>query len=322
MAVQSSTPHDGLFKGVYSRKAEIAGILRANLPKAIITRIDLGCLELQPGSYIEQNLRSLYSDLLFRTRLSGHDAYIYILVEHQSCPDRFMPMRMLRYLLGIWTQHLDAHPKSKALPAVIPLVVHSGPKGERWNYPTELAELIDIDDEARAELAEHLPSLKILLDDLSQVDIAAIQARDLTPPARLVLILHKITAKNPNLGHDLQPFLADLSALNVDDLWRVFEYIFLEGDTGLEDLQALLNQLGPRAKEVAVTTAERLRAEGRAEGRAEEAARILLKLLAAKFGTLPAELVDRVRSADTDELEVWTPHLLTATTLNDVFGPA
>ncbi|MFI1462972.1 DUF4351 domain-containing protein, partial [Nocardia carnea] len=52
-----------------------------------------------------------------------------------------------------------------------------------------------------------------------------------------------------------------------------------------------------------MTTAERLRAEGRAEG----AARMLLELLAAKFGTLPAETVDRVRSADTDELETWTP---------------
>ncbi|MFI1463871.1 Rpn family recombination-promoting nuclease/putative transposase [Nocardia carnea] len=223
--------------------------------------------------------------------------------------------------LGIWTQHLDAHPNSKALPAVIPLVVHSGPRGERWNYPTELAELIDIDNEARAELAGHLPSLKILLDDLSQVDIAAIRARDLTPPARLVLILHKLTAKNTNLGHDLQPFLADLNELSVDDRWRVFEYIFLEGDTGLEDLQALLDQLGPRAEEIAVTTAERLRAEGRAQGRAEVAARILLELLVAKFGTLPAAVVDRVHSGNTDELEAWMLRVLNATTLNEVFGP-
>ncbi|MFI1462971.1 Rpn family recombination-promoting nuclease/putative transposase [Nocardia carnea] len=326
MAVQSSTPHDGLFKAICSRKAEIAGILRANLPGPLAARLDFDCLELQPAGFVEQNLRAFYSDLLFHTRLSGHNAYVYVLVEHQSCPDRFMPMRMLRYMLMTWTQHLDAHPNSKALPAVIPLVVHSGPRGERWNYPTELGELIDIDDRTRAELAEYLPSLKILLDDLSQVDIAAIQARDLTPPARLVLILHKITAKNTNLGHDLQRFTADLNDLTTDDLWRVFEYIFLEGDTGLEDLQALLNQLGPRAKEVAVTTAERLRAEGRAEGRvegrAEGEARVLLKLLAAKFGTLPAETVDRVRSADTDELETWTPRVLTATTLNEIFTPA
>jgi len=110
--------------------------------------------------------------------------------------------------------------------------------------------------------------------------------------------------------------------LTTDDLWRVFEYIFLEGDTGLEDLQALLNQLGPRAKEVAVTTAERLRAEGRAEGRVEGEARALLTLLAAKFETLPAAVVDRVNSADTDELEAWVPRVLTATTLKEIFSPA
>ncbi|NKY55960.1 Rpn family recombination-promoting nuclease/putative transposase [Nocardia flavorosea] len=325
MAVQSSTPHDGLFKAICSRKAEIAGILRANLPGTLAARLDFDCLELQPAGFVEQNLRAFYSDLLFRTRLSGHDAYVYVLVEHQSCPDRFMPMRMLRYILMTWTQHLDAHPNSKAIPAVIPLVVHSGPRGERWNYPTELGELIDLDDAGRAELAEYLPSLKILLDDLSQVDIDAIQARDLTPPARLVLILHKITAKNTNLGHVLQRFIADLNDLTTDDLWRVFEYIFLEGDTGLEDLQALLNQLGPRAKEVAVTTAERLRAEGRvqgrAEGRVEGEARALLTLLAAKFESLPTAVVDRVRSARTDELEAWMPRVLTATTVDEIFTP-
>ena len=57
MAVQSSTPHDGLFKGICSRKAEIAGILRANLPEPLTARIDFDCLELQPAGFIEQNLR-------------------------------------------------------------------------------------------------------------------------------------------------------------------------------------------------------------------------------------------------------------------------
>ena len=75
-----------------------------------------------------------------------------------------------------------------------------------------------------------------------------------------------------------------------------------------------------------MTTAERLRAEGRAEGRAqgraEEAARVLLKLLTAKFGTLPAETVHRVRCARTDELEAWMPRVLTATAVNEIFSLA
>ncbi|NKY55961.1 DUF4351 domain-containing protein [Nocardia flavorosea] len=70
-----------------------------------------------------------------------------------------------------------------------------------------------------------------------------------------------------------------------------------------------------------MTTAERLRAEGRVQGRAEGEARVLLKLLAAKFGTLPTETVHRIRSADTDELETWTPRVLTATSLDEIFTP-
>ncbi|WP_280397163.1 DUF4351 domain-containing protein [Nocardia carnea] len=75
-----------------------------------------------------------------------------------------------------------------------------------------------------------------------------------------------------------------------------------------------------------MTAAERLRsagwAEGRAEGRVEGETRMLLRLLAAEFGVLPAETVERVRSADTEELEVWTLRMLTAATIDEVFGPA
>ncbi|MGW5441490.1 Rpn family recombination-promoting nuclease/putative transposase [Nocardia asteroides] len=40
--------------------------------------------ELQSGSFIDDDLNSRYSDLLYRTRLDGHTAFIYLLIEHQS----------------------------------------------------------------------------------------------------------------------------------------------------------------------------------------------------------------------------------------------
>ncbi|MFD4403412.1 hypothetical protein ACFWPH_11660 [Nocardia sp. NPDC058499] len=70
-----------------------------------------------------------------------------------------------------------------------------------------------------------------------------------------------------------------------------------------------------------MTTAERLRAEGYAEGYAEGAAWVLLELAVAKFGTLSAETVHRVRSADTDERETWALRVLTASTIDEVFVP-
>ncbi|MBF6416816.1 RpnC/YadD family protein [Nocardia cyriacigeorgica] len=53
------------------------------------------------------------------------------------------------------------------------------------------------------------------------------------------------------------------------DLKVHFRYLLIVGDTPETDLDQVIEQLGPRAKEAIVTTAERLMAQGRAEGMAE-----------------------------------------------------
>lgn len=80
-----------------------------------------------------------------------------------------------------------------------------------------------------------------------------------------------------------------------------------------------------------MTTAERLRAEGRAQGRAQGRAEgrtearteghveVLLGQLSTKFGPIPAHIRDRIRSADVAHLLTWSQRLLTATTLDEVF---
>ena len=69
-----------------------------------------------------------------------------------------------------------------------------------------------------------------------------------------------------------------------------------------------------------MTIAQRLASQGRMEGRAEGQANLILMLLEERFGPIPADVVDRVRSADTAELTVWSKSLLCARDLEGVFG--
>ncbi|MET9212134.1 MULTISPECIES: RpnC/YadD family protein [Actinomycetes] len=103
------------------------------------------------------------------------------------------------------------------------------------------------------------------------------------------------------------------------DLRPTFSYILIVGDTPEQDLDPVIEQLGPRAKEAIMTTAERLRAEGEARGEARGRAEILVEQLIEKFGTVPAELSARVRTADLDRLRLWARRVLTADTLDEVF---
>ena len=61
------------------------------------------------------------------------------------------------------------------------------------------------------------------------------------------------------------------------------------------------------------------RQEGREEGRQEGEARVVLRLLRLKFGTLDPEIETRVYSADADRLLGWSERILTAGSLQDVF---
>lgn len=64
------------------------------------------------------------------------------------------------------------------------------------------------------------------------------------------------------------------------------------------------------------------RREGRDIGRREGAATLLLQLLRARFGRVPAEVRQRLAEASTVQLKQWSRQLLNAQQLEDVFKEA
>ena len=73
-----------------------------------------------------------------------------------------------------------------------------------------------------------------------------------------------------------------------------------------------------------MTIAEQLRQEGRAEGRAEGRlegrASVLQELLEDKFGPLSQEVRVRLQSATDEQVSRWTKRILTADSVQAVFG--
>jgi hypothetical protein len=60
--------------------------------------------------------------------------------------------------------------------------------------------------------------------------------------------------------------------------------------------------------------------QGAQQGRHEGEAALLLRLLERKFGPVPEEVRQRVAAADSDALLAWSERVLTAETLEEVFG--
>jgi predicted transposase YdaD len=92
-------------------------------------------------------------------------------------------------------------------------------------------------------------------------------------------------------------------------------------DADLEQVKDRVSRIDRRLEDDVMTLAERLRNEGREQGRErgreEGGARVLLRLLALRFGAPDAAVRARVESADLPTLDRWAEQVLTAVTLDD-----
>jgi hypothetical protein len=97
--------------------------------------------------------------------------------------------------------------------------------------------------------------------------------------------------------------------------------------------RVLATEVNAAAEATLMSTAEKIekealekgraqgRDEGRNEGRDEGQRDLLVRMLTARFGALPASVVQRVRAGNTTELERWAEAILFVKTLDEVFGP-
>lgn len=124
--------HDSLFKSFFSDITIARDFFEIHLPSALRRRCNFNTLALCSGSFIDSNLRSHCSDMLYSVRTRKGTGYIYCLVEHQSSPQKLMAYRLMRYSLAAMQQHLEqGHQK---LPVVVPLLFYQG-GGAKGGYP-------------------------------------------------------------------------------------------------------------------------------------------------------------------------------------------
>jgi len=133
------TPHDAVFKQFLTDPAVAKDFMAQHLSESVRAVCDFSTLRLASGSFVEESLRACFSDVLYSLKTAGGDGYIYVLIEHQSTPDRHMAFRLLRYAVAVMQRHLDAgHTK---LPLVIPVLFYNG---KRSPYPFRPTGFMDL----------------------------------------------------------------------------------------------------------------------------------------------------------------------------------
>ncbi len=120
----SQTPHDAVFRQMLMHQAVAKDFLQLYLPAPFLAICELDSLQLVSGSFVEEDLRASYSDILYSLRTRHGPGYVYALIEHQSTPDKLMTFRLLRYALAAMQRHLDAG--HDTLPLVVPILFYHG----------------------------------------------------------------------------------------------------------------------------------------------------------------------------------------------------
>ncbi len=128
---KTPTPHDAAFRQFLTQPEIARDFMEIHLPPELRAICDLSTLKLESGSFVEDDLRQYFSDVLYSLKTTaGEDGYIHVLIEHQSTPDKHMAFRLIRYAIAAMQRHLDAG--HKKLPLVIPVLFYTG---KRTPYP-------------------------------------------------------------------------------------------------------------------------------------------------------------------------------------------
>lgn len=285
----TATPHDAIFKTFLSHPATAQDFLQLHLPDALRTICDLETLKLESGSFVEDDLRAYYSDMLWSLKTSEGDGYIYTIIEHQSTADAHMAFRLIRYAIAVMQRHLDAG--HKKLPLVIPLLFYHGTTSP---YPYSLCWLDEFDDPKAAR--------QLYATAFPLVDITVIPDDEIMQHRRMALLelIQKHIRKRDLMGLvEKLVILLVKGHANDNQLKALFNYLMQAGDSAhfTEFIQHVAERL-PQQKERLMTIAERLRQEGHRnglqeglqtglqQGKREESLRIATTMLADGIDTL------------------------------------
>jgi putative YhgA-like transposase len=209
---------------------------------------------------------------------------------------------------------------------ILPIVLHHGREG--WTAAVSFEEMLDADADLLAALGEHVPRLRLMIDDLGKQSDDQLYSRAATSFARLVLWALKNAREAGWLGGEIARWKGLIAAVLAERdgtraLTALFRYIVQTNPTvKREVLRGLLpDGRGTQVEEAVMNWFESemdLR-ERRGERKGRRAQ--LLKQFRLRFGELPAAVVARIEAAEVPELDAWAERFVTASRLEDVLGP-
>jgi hypothetical protein len=287
-------PNDHLFKSVFSSPINAAGLLKHHLPPDLSAVLNAESLTVENPPFLDPSFSSLESDLFLKVGLSGNDAFLLVLLEHQSSPDARLPLRILGYIVRVWERFARENSASAELPPVFPFLIAQ--TNRPWTGPTSLTDIIDIPRALKNLLHRHQPQLRVHALDLFKTPYNHLGG---TPDGQLAL--RALKAK-------------PVQALLSDEVWSACESEGVSADAltsfllytldAVEDSEDVFKRAKhSRSKTMntqPMSALQKLIHEGRTEGFRAGQREAILDVLSVRFGEVPSATKTIIESRSQD----------------------
>ena len=131
------------YRKLFSNPVIMRELLVSFVHEPWVDQLDFSAAERLDRTFVSESFNERESDLIWKLKFKGEDIYLYLLIEFQSSVDRFMALRVLRYLTEFYQFLVDSKSLAnhRRLPPVFPLVLYNG--DARWTAPERFEELVD-----------------------------------------------------------------------------------------------------------------------------------------------------------------------------------
>ncbi len=255
--------HDNFFRRVLSEVANARDFLQARLPEDLQQELDLSEITLDPTSYVSEEYREAFSDVVVRCRAKteGGPVDIYILFEHKSHPDKKILMQLLRYMHLMWEKDGD---EKKPLRIIIPFVFYHGK--DPWRIPRRFVQQFPATERVKKLLLDY----EYILFDTNAWDWEAESNQPLKQNVFLLsalLLMKAAFQQNVEIIRQVfqlwnqMGFVAETDRINF-----LMIYIAETHDVPAPKLTRMLEESKIEGENPMSTLAQRLREEGKEQG--------------------------------------------------------
>jgi predicted transposase YdaD len=320
--------HDTGYKLLFSHPEMVRDLLIGYVSGEWIAEADFTTLEHINASYVSENLKQRHDDIVWRVRLKDRWLWVYLVLEFQSEPDPWMALRMLVYV-GLLAQDLVRRDElaQGQLPPILPLVLYNGLP--EWHAARDVEALFAPSPRGleayRPRLAYHLTDearLKLHpAESVRNVSEALFRLEHGRTPEDLRQVIQALgkMLQDPELSGLRRSFTVWIKSLlrrktpaQTGEIEQIND--LMEADTMLaERMEGWFEEVARKSKLEGVQ-------QGMQQGMQQGECLLLQRLLARRFGALPAEVLARLAKASLEELEAWGDRVLEAKSLEEVFG--